>query len=292
MNYGNTQLMANPERSETGFIGVFAMVLALVIEIMLVNGIRSWCQMIKTVNVPAMISLQLLPKMEIKPEPEMTDVPEIEPVAVPSEPIVEPEKTVEIVSEPEPPPVIPQKPEISIRQVKPKHAVKPRIDKPEISVEMKAKSFDETVSVQDSPKSDPDSENLSLLEEKLLRLQENRRKESFAANELRESVITSEHKKPRDEKIVTSYLAKVSEILNRRKKYPEKARNEGIQGRVIVAFTINRAGEPSKLKLIENPHPLLGDAAILMFRNLRFPKPPEDFNPERELVVPVSYSIK
>jgi len=45
-------------------------------------------------------------------------------------------------------------------------------------------------------------------------------------------------------------------------KYPSEARAKGIQGRITVNYTIEADGSISKVSLMGNPDPLLGDAAV------------------------------
>ena len=44
--------------------------------------------------------------------------------------------------------------------------------------------------------------------------------------------------------------------------YPNKARNNGIAGRVVVQFVIDSKGIPENIKILESVHPLLDAEAI------------------------------
>ena len=50
--------------------------------------------------------------------------------------------------------------------------------------------------------------------------------------------------------------------VNEHKVYPQKAKKEGIEGRVIVQFVITEEGKLTHVKLIRGIHPLLDKEAI------------------------------
>ncbi len=50
--------------------------------------------------------------------------------------------------------------------------------------------------------------------------------------------------------------------------YPEKAKEQNIQGRVYVKFTINQYGKIKNVKLVRSIHPLLDNEAVRLIRNM------------------------
>lgn len=52
--------------------------------------------------------------------------------------------------------------------------------------------------------------------------------------------------------------------------YPDEAKKEGIQGRVVIDVLIDKNGEPVKVKVLESPHDLLTKAAIVALEQWQF----------------------
>jgi len=50
--------------------------------------------------------------------------------------------------------------------------------------------------------------------------------------------------------------------------YPEKAKEQDIQGRVYVKFTVNQYGKIKNLKVVRSIHPLLDNEAVRLIRNM------------------------
>ncbi|MBO4906435.1 MAG: energy transducer TonB [Bacteroidaceae bacterium] len=55
------------------------------------------------------------------------------------------------------------------------------------------------------------------------------------------------------------------EWLSRNMKYPEIALEQGIRGRVIVQFVVNRDGSIGDKYIIKSPHPSLSDEVLRLF---------------------------
>ena len=53
-------------------------------------------------------------------------------------------------------------------------------------------------------------------------------------------------------------------------RYPERARTKGIQGRLMLRFTVTRSGTPEDIRVSRSLHPLLDTAAVRALRAVRF----------------------
>jgi TonB family protein len=52
--------------------------------------------------------------------------------------------------------------------------------------------------------------------------------------------------------------------------YPAEARRQGIQGRVVLAFTVSPTGWPEQIEVLQSLHPLCDSAAAVAVRKTRF----------------------
>ncbi len=52
--------------------------------------------------------------------------------------------------------------------------------------------------------------------------------------------------------------------------YPRAAREQGIEGRVIVEFIVEKDGTPSHIRVLQSAHPLLDSAAVQAIRRTTF----------------------
>lgn len=52
-------------------------------------------------------------------------------------------------------------------------------------------------------------------------------------------------------------------------KYPQAARKEGVQGKVVLAFVVEKNGAIEKIEIIESAHPDLDAEAIRVIKNLK-----------------------
>ena len=64
--------------------------------------------------------------------------------------------------------------------------------------------------------------------------------------------------------------------LTRNLNYPEKARQQKVQGKVVVSFVVNADGKTSDVKVITKVHPLLDREALRVIRMMPEWKPGED----------------
>jgi len=52
-------------------------------------------------------------------------------------------------------------------------------------------------------------------------------------------------------------------------KYPPAARKQGIQGKVVLAFVVEKNGNIEKIEIVKNAHPDLDAEAIRVIKNLK-----------------------
>ena len=88
------------------------------------------------------------------------------------------------------------------------------------------------------------------------------------------------------------FLQKVSEILQKNKRYPTRARRKNITGKVIINFKINQKGEPFDIELGTKAHGLLIKAAERMLNRSNFPKPPSGWRTDFQISVPINFNLK
>ena len=58
-----------------------------------------------------------------------------------------------------------------------------------------------------------------------------------------------------------------SKWVNEHKHYPEEAKKAGIQGRVVVGFTIDEKGRMTDVKVVKGVHPLLDKEALRVIKS-------------------------
>ncbi|MDW3094756.1 MAG: energy transducer TonB [Gammaproteobacteria bacterium] len=108
-----------------------------------------------------------------------------------------------------------------------------------------------------------------------------------------DSVVKLSEKIERDR---ASYLARLSQWLERHKKYPSIARRRGQEGQAVVKFTINSSGQLVRHQLVKpSEHQSLNTAAIKMLeRASPMPVPPSSvIGDKNELTytIPVNFSL-
>lgn len=60
----------------------------------------------------------------------------------------------------------------------------------------------------------------------------------------------------------------LKKFIRRNLRYPEKAKNENIQGKVYVRFMVNRTGKIENVNVVQPVHPLLDKEAVRIVRTL------------------------
>lgn len=75
--------------------------------------------------------------------------------------------------------------------------------------------------------------------------------------------------------------------------YPDEARRNGIQGRVVVQFVVDETGRPVDLEVLSSPHPLLSWAALDAVRDARFVPGTVDGRPVKvQLATPLTFRLR
>ena len=76
--------------------------------------------------------------------------------------------------------------------------------------------------------------------------------------------------------------------LQSHKSYPESARRDGVQGRVVVHFRVDEAGDVRELALVQSSGSgVLDEAALTMLRGAHLPRPPAGVS----IRLPIRYSL-
>ncbi len=88
---------------------------------------------------------------------------------------------------------------------------------------------------------------------------------------------------------VNMHLATIAQLLQENLYYPRRARKRGIEGKVIVKFTLQKDAEVIDIIILSSENDILSRGARKTLQNLsgEFPKPDEALT----LTVPISYSL-
>jgi len=91
------------------------------------------------------------------------------------------------------------------------------------------------------------------------------------------------------EHYVNRHLKEIARLLQENLYYPRRARKRGIEGKVIVRFTLQENAKIKDIEIISSDKDVLSRGAIKTLENLsgEFPKPDE----ELILTVPISYRL-
>ncbi len=92
----------------------------------------------------------------------------------------------------------------------------------------------------------------------------------------------------------SGYLATLRERLEAHKHYPPLLRRRGIAGTVLVAFRVDRSGQPCEIHASEsspNPHLLAAALQTVMAAAPFVPLPPE-LGPELRIEVPIAFVLQ
>jgi protein TonB len=92
------------------------------------------------------------------------------------------------------------------------------------------------------------------------------------------------------QRYINTHLAEIAQLLQENLYYPRRARKRGIEGEVIVKFTLKTDAEVAKIEIISSENEILSRGAIRTLEDLSgaFPKPDEQLT----LRVPISYSLQ
>ncbi len=88
---------------------------------------------------------------------------------------------------------------------------------------------------------------------------------------------------------VNMHLTRIAQLLQDNLYYPRRARKRGIEGEVIVKFTLQKDAEVTDIKILSSQSDILSRGARKTLQDLsgEFPKPDEALT----LTVPISYSL-
>lgn len=82
------------------------------------------------------------------------------------------------------------------------------------------------------------------------------------------------------------------EALSQLIRYPKLARDNAIEGRVVVKFLLDTNGKATRLEIVESANPLLSDAAIEALRNLTFTPAYQKGKPVRVwMSIPITFTL-
>ena len=92
-----------------------------------------------------------------------------------------------------------------------------------------------------------------------------------------------------EERYKEKNLAKIVEILQENLYYPRRARKRGVEGKVIIRFTLSRTSDILDIKVLSSKSEILSRSAIQTIKNIKNKLP----NPKKEITikVPVVYSL-
>ncbi|MEN4053992.1 MULTISPECIES: energy transducer TonB [Sulfurimonas] len=91
------------------------------------------------------------------------------------------------------------------------------------------------------------------------------------------------------DRYMNRHLAEIAQLLQENLYYPRRARKRGIEGKVVVKFTLTQDAEVINSKILSSSDEILSRGALRTLENLsgEFPKPDEELT----LTVPISYSL-
>lgn len=103
-----------------------------------------------------------------------------------------------------------------------------------------------------------------------------------------------ERSHPAIEGMRDDYLARLREKIEAARRYPERARRMGQEGRVMVRFIVRGGGEIERVDLAEpSSFPLLNRAAVETIRSLSsLPPLPPEFGARMEVTLPLVYRLE
>ena len=88
-------------------------------------------------------------------------------------------------------------------------------------------------------------------------------------------------------------MKRCMDFIQKEMRYPEEAKNAGIQGRVILQFIIEKDGTPAQPRIVRSVHPLLDKEALRIIRQMPEWTPgKQDGKPQRVLyTIPISFRL-
>ncbi len=91
-----------------------------------------------------------------------------------------------------------------------------------------------------------------------------------------------------------NYLSRVRNIIEAHKRYPLRARTLGIEGKVMVAFKIDKDGNAMDIRILKkSPFFTFNRAAVRTISSSSpFPPPPEKLRPPLRLAIRIDYQLE
>lgn len=88
-------------------------------------------------------------------------------------------------------------------------------------------------------------------------------------------------------------MKRCMDFIQKEMRYPEEAKNAGIQGRVILQFIIEKDGTPAQPRIVRSVHPLLDKEALRIIRQMpKWTPGKQDGKPQRVLyTIPISFRL-
>lgn len=88
-------------------------------------------------------------------------------------------------------------------------------------------------------------------------------------------------------------MKRCMDFIQKEMRYPEEAKNAGIQGRIILQFIIEKDGTPAQPRIVRSVHPLLDKEALRIIRQMpKWTPGKQDGKPQRVLyTIPISFRL-
>ncbi len=90
----------------------------------------------------------------------------------------------------------------------------------------------------------------------------------------------------------SKYLSKIMKIFEKNKKYPDKARVNHIEGKILVSFCIDNSGRTSNVKANTQEPSILAKAAEELVKKSVLLNPPKHWNINSRIELPIIYKLK
>lgn len=99
----------------------------------------------------------------------------------------------------------------------------------------------------------------------------------------------SQQQESKESQYVNRHLTAIAKLLQENLYYPRRARKRGIEGEVVVKFTLQTDAQVTDIEIISSKNAILSRGAKKTLQDLsgEFPRPDEELT----LTVPISYSL-
>lgn len=137
-----------------------------------------------------------------------------------------------------------------------------------VLITRKGENGKETVTVVGSSKNDAVDEAKALLRKEGVQ-QLNVKNESANDNDSIYNVVSENAEFPGGDVALSDWMRK-------NMKYPEECRKQGIQGRVVISFVVNKDGSIVDLETVRSPHPALAEEGLRVVKSMPKWKPAKE----------------